>query len=209
MCIEPTGEDFTRSTTSSDTTTTSGPTGSSRSLFHNGANDGFHEAIGDTIALSITPEYLQDRAARQGAGPVERHDPALARALDKVAFLPFGLSDRPVAMEGLRGEDHAGDYNDAWWDLRKKYQGVAPPRRARGSLRSRRQVPRAGQHAVHTIFPRGDPPVPVPSCDVPQTRATRVRSIAARSTEQKAGEKLRRRCWRWVRASRGPRRSTR
>ena len=28
-------------------------------LFQNGANDGFHEAIGDTIALAITPEYLK------------------------------------------------------------------------------------------------------------------------------------------------------
>ena len=69
-----------RSTTSSGTTSTSAPTTSSRCIFRDSANDGFHEAIGDTIALSVTPEYLvQDRPARQGARRVARHRAAAAR----------------------------------------------------------------------------------------------------------------------------------
>jgi len=97
-------------------------------LFQNGANDGFHEAIGDAIALSVTPEYLQ-RIRLLDSLPSAASDTAmlLRIALDKIAFLPFAL-----AVDGWRWGVFAGDitpdhYNAAWWDLKHRYQGVAEP----------------------------------------------------------------------------------
>jgi peptidyl-dipeptidase A len=86
-------------------------------MFQNGANDGFHEAIGDTIALAITPEYL-----KQIDIPI-----LLRQALDKVAFLPFGLLIDKWRWQVFSGEVTPENYNKAWWDLRLKYQGVTPP----------------------------------------------------------------------------------
>jgi len=97
-------------------------------LFENGANDGFHEAIGDTIALAITPEYLQKIGLLDKIPPPEADIPILLRqALDKVAFLPFGLLIDKWRWQVFSGQVAPGDYNKAWWDLRLKYQGVAPP----------------------------------------------------------------------------------
>ena len=97
-------------------------------LFENGANDGFHEAIGDTIALAITPEYLQKIGLLDKVPPAEADIPILLRqALDKVAFLPFGLLIDKWRWQVFSGEVGPNDYNKAWWDLRLKYQGVAPP----------------------------------------------------------------------------------
>ena len=97
-------------------------------LFRDGANDGFHEAIGDTIALSVTPAYLKQ------LGLIDKvPDPnadigfLLNRALDKVAFLPFGYLVDQWRWKVFSGEVGPNDYNKAWWDLREKYQGVAAP----------------------------------------------------------------------------------
>ena len=97
-------------------------------LFQNGANDGFHEAIGDAIALSVTPEYLQ-RIGLLDSLPSAASDTAmlLRIALDKIAFLPFAL-----AVDRWRWGVFAGDvtpdhYNATWWDLKHRYQGVAEP----------------------------------------------------------------------------------
>lgn len=97
-------------------------------LFENGANDGFHEAIGDTIALAITPDYL-NKVGLLGNVPENSDDiPALLKqALDKVAFLPFGLLIDQWRWKVFSGEIKPADYNQSWWDLRLKYQGVAPP----------------------------------------------------------------------------------
>jgi peptidyl-dipeptidase A len=97
-------------------------------MFENGANDGFHEAIGDTIALAITPEYLQKIGLLDKIPPPEADIPILLRqALDKVAFLPFGLLIDKWRWQVFSGQVAPRDYNKAWWDLRLKYQGVAPP----------------------------------------------------------------------------------
>ena len=97
-------------------------------LFLNGANDGFHEAIGDTIALSITPEYLKQIGLLEKVPPPEADIPILLRqALDKVAFLPFGLLIDKWRWQVFSGEIKPDNYNKAWWDLRLKYQGVVPP----------------------------------------------------------------------------------
>jgi peptidyl-dipeptidase A len=97
-------------------------------MFENGANDGFHEAIGDTIALAITPEYLKEIGLLNQIPPAEADIPILLRrALDKVAFLPFGLLIDKWRWQVFSGEITPETYNKAWWDLRLKYQGVAPP----------------------------------------------------------------------------------
>jgi peptidyl-dipeptidase A len=97
-------------------------------LFENGANDGFHEAIGDTIALAITPEYLQKIGLLDNIPPAEADIPILLKqALEKVAFLPFGLLIDKWRWQVFSGEIKPDDYNKAWWALRLKYQGVVPP----------------------------------------------------------------------------------
>jgi peptidyl-dipeptidase A len=97
-------------------------------MFESGANDGFHEAIGDTIALSTTPEYLQQIGLLDKVPSADADIPLLLRqALDKVAFLPFGLLIDQWRWKVFSGEIKPEDYNKAWWEMRLKYQGVAPP----------------------------------------------------------------------------------
>ncbi|HZS05570.1 MAG TPA: M2 family metallopeptidase [Blastocatellia bacterium] len=97
-------------------------------LFQNSANDGFHEAIGDTIALSVTPEYLKQIGLITKV-PDESADIGLLlqRALDKVSFLPFGYLVDQWRWKVFSGEVKPEDYNKAWWELRQKYQNIAPP----------------------------------------------------------------------------------
>jgi peptidyl-dipeptidase A len=97
-------------------------------LFRNGANDGFHEAIGDAIALSVTPAYLIEVGLLEKA-PDSSADVGLLmkQALEKVAFLPFGLLVDQWRWKVFSGEVKPADYNAAWWELRRKYQGIAPP----------------------------------------------------------------------------------
>jgi peptidyl-dipeptidase A len=97
-------------------------------LFENGANDGFHEAIGDSIALAITPEYLQKVGLLDQVPSADADIPQLLKqALDRVAFLPFGFTIDQWRWKVFSGEIKPADYNPAWWDLRLKYQGIAPP----------------------------------------------------------------------------------
>ena len=96
--------------------------------FRDSANDGFHEAIGDTIALSVTPEYLvKIGLLNKSPDPSKDIGLLLHRALEKVAFLPFGLMIDEWRWKVFSGEIPPDKYNQAWWDLRLKYQGVAPP----------------------------------------------------------------------------------
>ncbi len=98
-------------------------------LFQNGANDGFHEGIGDTLALSVTPGYLKnakllDKVPENEKGQI---NVLMKQALDKVAFLPFGLLIDKWRWDVFSGKTAKGDYNKAWWALREKYQGVVAP----------------------------------------------------------------------------------
>src|SRR5260221_9347150 len=97
-------------------------------LFQESANDRFHEAVGDTIALSVTPEYLK-QVGLLDAVPPESADIGylLKQAMDKIAFLPFGLLIDKWRWEVFSGQITPAQYNKAWWDLKAKYQGVAPP----------------------------------------------------------------------------------
>jgi len=97
-------------------------------LYQNSANDGFHEAIGDAVALSVTPEYLKKINLIERV-PDESADTGLLLrlALDKVAFLPFGYLVDQWRWKVFSGEVTPAEYNKAWWELRTKYQGIAPP----------------------------------------------------------------------------------
>jgi peptidyl-dipeptidase A len=97
-------------------------------LFRDSANDGFHEAIGDTIALSVTPEYLvRSACSTRRRRPSSDIGLLLARALDKVAFLPFGLLIDQWRWQVFAGQVTPDHYNETWWALSLKYQGIAPP----------------------------------------------------------------------------------
>ena len=97
-------------------------------LYQNGANDGFHEAIGDAVALSITPKYLQQVGLLEQLPPASNDTLYLLRkALEKIAFLPFGLLVDQWRWKVFAGEVTPANYNKAWWDLKLQYQGVVPP----------------------------------------------------------------------------------
>lgn len=99
-------------------------------LYRDGANDGFHEAIGDFVALSITPDYLvQIGVLDESQIPPASADLGLLmnQALDKIAFLPFGLLMDKWRWRVFSGETTPETYNADWWALRTQYQGIRPP----------------------------------------------------------------------------------
>ena len=97
-------------------------------LFRNSANDGFHEAIGDMAALSVTPEYLKQVGLIDSVSPPSADIGLLLnRALDRLVLLPFTLVVDEWRWEVFSGKIKPVDYNKSWWELKKKYQGVAPP----------------------------------------------------------------------------------
>jgi peptidyl-dipeptidase A len=97
-------------------------------LYRIGANDGFHEAVGDALALSITPEYLAELGLLDEVpDPSEDLDLLMKLALHKIAFLPFGLLVDHWRWRVFAGEVGPDAYNELWWELREKYQGVAAP----------------------------------------------------------------------------------
>jgi peptidyl-dipeptidase A len=98
-------------------------------LFQAGANDGFHEAIGDAIALSITPEYLEKvglltEVSDNDHGIINKQ---MQDALQKIAFLPFGKLIDQWRWDVFAGKTTPDKYNADWWELRRKYQGVGAP----------------------------------------------------------------------------------
>ena len=129
MCIDPTAEDF---------TTIHHELGhvfyareynrTQPMIFRESANDGFHEAIGDTIGLSVTPEYLVKIGLLDKAPPASSDVMLLLRqALDKVAFLPFSVVIDQWRWQVFSGQVPPDRYNAAWWELRERYQGVRAP----------------------------------------------------------------------------------
>ena len=128
MCIEKTGEDFATIHHELGHSFYQRAYKDQPIFYQNSANDGIHEAIGDTIALSITPKYLKEIGIIDHI-PDESKDIGLLMkmALDKVAFIPFGLLVDQWRWQVFSGEIKPENYNKAWWDLRKKYQGVSAP----------------------------------------------------------------------------------
>lgn len=97
-------------------------------LFQQGAHDGFHEAIGDTLVLSVTPAYLQQAGLLEqvSESPEAVLNKQMQTALERIAFLPFGFVVDRWRWGVFSGEIPADRYNTAWWELREQYQGVAP-----------------------------------------------------------------------------------
>jgi peptidyl-dipeptidase A len=98
-------------------------------LFQDGAHDGFHEAIGDAINLSVTPAYLRKIGLVGDVTPSKEAiiNQQMKMALDKIAFLPFGKLIDQWRWGVFSGKIKPADYNKAWWELREKYQGVSAP----------------------------------------------------------------------------------
>ena len=103
-------------------------------LFRNGANDGFHEAIGDTVALSITPGYLQKVGLMDKEPEAESDIPQLLeRALSKVAILPFAYTVDKWRWDVYSGKTKPADYDKSWWQLREQYMGMKRPEAGQGA----------------------------------------------------------------------------
>ena len=98
-------------------------------VFKGGAHDGFHEAIGDTIQLSMTPGYLKEKGLIDEVveSPEATLNKQMKLALEKIAFLPFGKMIDEWRWKVFSGEISPEDYNKGWWDLRTEYQGIKPP----------------------------------------------------------------------------------
>jgi peptidyl-dipeptidase A len=128
MCIEITGEDFRTIHHELGHNYYQRAYGGLPYLFRDSAHDGFHEAVGDTISLSVTPGYLQQVGLLSKA-PEDDAEIGflLERALEKVAFLPFGLLIDKWRWDVFSGRVAPSEYNSSWWALRARYQGVAPP----------------------------------------------------------------------------------
>ena len=210
MCIDPTAEDFAAIHHELGHNFYQRAYRTLPLILRDSANDGFHEAIGDTIALSVTPEYLVkigllDKAP-DASGDIGL---LLRRALDKLPFLPFGRVVDQWRWRVFSGEVTPERYNPAWWELRQRYQGV------------RRAVPRgeeffdpgAKYHVPgNTPYARYFLSLCCSSSFIARwrrRRAARRRSIAARSTATRRRANGSRRRWRWARRSRGPTRSKR
>jgi peptidyl-dipeptidase A len=130
MCIKPNADDFTTIHHELGHNYYQRAYNQQDFLHLNGANDGFHEAIGDMVALSITPDYLvQIGLLEQSQVPGEDKDIGLLlrQAMDKVAFLPFGLMVDKWRWGVFDGSIQPADYNTAWNQLRLDYQGITPP----------------------------------------------------------------------------------
>src|ERR1022692_2684605 len=128
MCVQVTGEDFLTIHHELGHNFYQRAYDQQPPMFRDSANDGFHEAIGDTIALSVTPEYLVKIGLLPKAPDASKDIGLLLnKALEKIAFLPFGLMIDQWRWKVFSGEIPEGKYNQSWWDLRLKYQGLAPP----------------------------------------------------------------------------------
>ena len=127
MCIDITAEDFTTIHHELGHNYYQRAYDGQPALFRDSANDGFHEAVGDTIALLVTPEYLVKLGLLERAPDTSKDIGLLLnKALEKIAFLPFGLVIDQYRWKIFSGEITPAEYNRAWWALRLKYQGVAP-----------------------------------------------------------------------------------
>jgi peptidyl-dipeptidase A len=128
MCVQVTGEDFLTVHHELGHNFYQRAYDQQPPMFRDSANDGFHEAIGDTIALSVTPEYLVKIGLLDKAPDTSKDIGLLLhKALEKIAFLPFGLVIDQWRWKVFSGEIPPEKYNQTWWELRLKYQGIAPP----------------------------------------------------------------------------------
>lgn len=128
MCIEPTAEDFRTIHHELGHNFYQRAYNKLPYLYRQSANDGFHEALGDVISLSVTPPYLKQIGMIDTVPPPSKDLGLLMNdALESIAFLPFGLLIDKWRWGVFSGEISPAEYNQAWWDLRTRYQGIRPP----------------------------------------------------------------------------------
>ena len=175
-------------------------------LFRNSANDGFHEAIGDTIALSVTPEYLKQIGFLDSVPPASADTGLAAEPRAGESRVPAVRPDgRQMALAGVfSGKITPADYNKAWWDLPPQYQGIAPP-----VARTEADFDPGAKYHI----PANVPYVRYFLSFVLQFQFHRALCKAARLyrpsaslldlRQQGSRRKARARCWRWGRAVRG------
>ena len=175
-------------------------------LFQNGAHDGFHEAIGDTVTLSMTPAYL----AQIGLVPEARTskeaviNQQMKMALEKIAFLPFGKMIDEWRWQVFSGQVTPAELQRGMVGAAREVPGHPSAGRAhRSGLRSGREVPHPRQHAVHALLPVLHPAVPVPEGALRRggLQGTAVGVLDLRQRGSRARSSAR--CWRRVRANRG------
>ena len=97
-------------------------------VFQAGANDGFHEAFGDLLTLSITPDYLVDIGfISEDDAEEAKQDPIgllMKQALDGVVIVPWALMLDKWRSGVFDGEIDESNLNSSWWSLREEYQGI-------------------------------------------------------------------------------------
>ena len=163
MCIDITAEDFTTIHHELGHNFYQRAYNQQPFLFRDSANDGFHEAIGDTIALSVTPEYLV-KIGLLDKTPDASKDIGLllARALEKDRVPAVRPDDRPVALEGIFGRDSARQIQPGLVGFTAEIPGRGSADSSnRGGFRPRRQVSRGGRRPLHALFPFVHHAVPV------------------------------------------------
>ena len=100
-------------------------------LFQGGANDGFHEAFGDLLTLSITPDYLKKIGfINDDEANLAKNDSIgllMKQALEGVVVIPWALMLDKWRAGVFTGDIAENELNKAWWDMRESYQGIAPP----------------------------------------------------------------------------------
>ncbi|MES2670695.1 MAG: M2 family metallopeptidase [Pseudomonadota bacterium] len=128
MCIEPSEEEFTTIYHELGHVYYYLAYNNQPPLFQTGAHDGFHEAIGDTIVLGMTPKYLESIGLVDAQQQTNEAliNAQMRMALAKVSFMPFGLMIDRWRWGVFDGSIKPDAYNKAWWELKAKYQGVAP-----------------------------------------------------------------------------------
>ncbi len=140
-------------------------------LFLNSANDGFHEALGDLIALSVTPAYLK-KIGLIDKEPASNLNPLMKRALGQDRVPAVRADGRQVALGRVRRQHPAREVQPGVVGPAAQVPGRGLGGRAqRGGLRPGRQVPHPGQRSVHAVLPGGHPAVPVPAGAVQADRA--------------------------------------
>lgn len=128
MCIEPTAEDFRTVHHELGHNFYQRAYNQLPFVYRDSANDGFHEALGDVIALSVTPDYLKQIGMIDEVPPASKDLGLLMKdALESIAFLPFGLLIDKWRWSVFDGTTTPDEYNRAWWELRTRYQGITPP----------------------------------------------------------------------------------
>ena len=131
----------------------------------------------------------------------------MKKALEKVAFLPFGLLIDKWRWDVFSGKIKPEDYNKAWWELRRKYQGVAPPvPRSEADFDPGAKYHVPGNVPYTRYFLAAHPPVPVPPRAVPGGRLHRAAAPLLDLRQQGGRREAEAKCWRWARASPGPKR---